>query len=179
MSQHDPIEKSLRRLTPPQAPASLRVAVLGAIEIQRDSETNVTLAESEKRHWFVRIERFATYAAPCFLLLSLFTFGLVNWSTGKLLHGNHQSVSDSTNQTTDDRSRFASGNPFNSPQAFFRHHLAVLETLNKELFRETTKEIPQVDRDLPPLGRIHRDLDCRVSELASVTPIGNTFGDIA
>ena len=179
MNKHDPTEHFLREFQPPTAPSSLRADILEAIEAERNSELFRTSVALAKRNWFATFEHIASFASPCMLLMSLMILGLVDWSTGDLLQSNLPSITDSVERIAGNNSVLPSKGSPDSPHVFFRKYLAILQSLNAELFHETPGKNPQEGGDRSPLGRLRARVDCRISELASLTQGGGSAGSAA
>lgn len=179
MNKHDPTEHFLKEFQSPTAPSSLRADILEAIEAERNSELFRTSVALAKRNWFATFEHIASFASPCMLLMSLLVLGLVDWSTGDLLRSNLSSITDSPERIVVNKSAHPSKGSPDSPHVFFRKYLAILQSLNAELFHETPGKNPQEGGDRSPLGRLRARVDCRISELASLTQGGGSAGSAA
>lgn len=179
MNKHDPTEHFLREFQPPTAPSSLRADILGAIEAERNSELSRTSVTLAKRNWFATSEDVAAFASPCMLLMSLMVLGLVDWSTGDLLRSNLPSIVDSSERIAGNKHVLPSKGSPDSPHDFFRKYLAILQSLNAELFYETPETNLQEGGDRSPLDRVRARVDCRISELASLKQGGGSAGSPA
>lgn len=176
MNQHEPIEQLLLRLTRPSAPLDLRTAVLDAIDAQRDADTrrHIVATNHNRRRWMAKLDRAATFAAPCLLAISILLFAFVHRSADNLYGGHGDTVSQG--RPTTPGFSLAESEPPLTPQAFFRQHFAILQNLNTELFSETSQsqKTPQVDNDRAPFGHFRRDPDRHISELECLTRSGST-----